>query len=124
MATEKQIAYIKTLGGATTDDLTKAQAMEIIDNLRVTAPPTKKQLNLLKKLGAKIPEILPKELTSESASELIAQLLAEKEIDIQLNKDRISDFYKQEHEKKTNGSPFVVVIIVIISIFLLWFFTK
>jgi len=69
-ATEKQIAYIKALGGKPKRDLTKEAASELIDKLRSSAPPTQKQLDLLQKLGATIPQ----KLTAEQASELIAQL--------------------------------------------------
>jgi len=69
-ATEKQIAYIKALGGKPKPGLTKGAASELIDRLRSSAPPTQKQLDLLKTLGAQI----PRKLTSEQASELISRL--------------------------------------------------
>lgn len=69
-ATDKQIAYIKALGGKPKRGLTKEAASELIDRLRSSAPPTQKQLDLLHKLGATV----PRKLTAEQASELIAQL--------------------------------------------------
>ncbi len=72
-ATEKQIDYIKALGGKPERGLTRDAASELIDKLRTSAPPTQKQLDLLQKLGATI----PLKLTSGQASELIARLDAE-----------------------------------------------
>lgn len=69
-ATEKQIAYIKALGGKPERGLTKGAASELIDRLRSSTPPTQKQLDLLQKLGATV----PRKLTAKQASELIAQL--------------------------------------------------
>lgn len=70
MATEKQIAYIKDLGGTTRSGLTKRQASHLIDTLRPTASPTRKQLEFLRHIGAQIPETL----TREQASALITEL--------------------------------------------------
>jgi|BioPla2DNA2_1021312.scaffolds.fasta_scaffold47599_2 hypothetical protein len=69
-ATEKQLAYIRALGGSPPKGLTKEKASDIIDKLRSTAPPTAKQLELLKKLGGTV----TKRMTSEQASDLISQL--------------------------------------------------
>ena len=57
-ATQKQIAYIKDLGGKPKRGLTKQAASELIDRLRSSAPPTQKQVDLLQKLGATIPRKL------------------------------------------------------------------
>jgi len=69
-ATEKQIAYIRALGGSPPQGLTKEKASDLIDKLRSTAPPTTKQLDLLKKLGGTVTP----GMTSAQASDLISQL--------------------------------------------------
>lgn len=69
-ATEKQIAYIRALGGTVRPGLTKENASDLIEKLRNSAPPTQKQLDLLQKLGAAIPT----RLTSAQTSDLISEL--------------------------------------------------
>lgn len=68
-ATEKQMDYIKALGGKPERGLTKDDASELIGKLRSSSPPTQNQLELLQKLGADIPQ----SLTADQASELIAR---------------------------------------------------
>jgi len=69
-ATDKQIAYIRALGGTPQAGLTKEAASELIDGLRNSAPPTTKQLDLLKKLGGTVTP----GMTSAQVSDLISQL--------------------------------------------------
>jgi len=69
-ATEKQVAYIRALGGEVRPGLTKEKASDLIDKLRDSAPPTQKQLDLLQKMGATIPA----QTTSAQASDLISKL--------------------------------------------------
>lgn len=69
-ATDKQIAYIRALGGTAPSGLTKEKASELIDKLRNSAPPTRKQLALVQKLGGTIPA----KLTAAQASDFISEL--------------------------------------------------
>lgn len=72
-ATDKQIAYIQSLGGSPSKNLTKEAASELIAKLLEKVPPSPKQLEYLKRLGANI----PRGLSSTRASELIEQLEGE-----------------------------------------------
>ena len=69
-ATDKQIAYIRALGGSPPKGLTKEKASDLIDALRNSAPPTTKQLDLLKKLGGTVTA----GMTAAEASDWISQL--------------------------------------------------
>lgn len=72
-ATDKQIAYLRSLGGTPTRNLTKEAATELISNLLDKVPPSQKQLDYLKRLGANI----PCGLNATRASELIDKLEGE-----------------------------------------------
>ncbi|OGV66809.1 MAG: hypothetical protein A2498_13145 [Lentisphaerae bacterium RIFOXYC12_FULL_60_16] len=69
-ATEKQISYIKRLGGDPKSGLSKQAASALIDSLIKSAPATVRQLKRLARLGATV----PKNLTKVKADELIEQL--------------------------------------------------
>lgn len=73
-ATEKQISYIKRLGGIPKNYLSKQDASKLIDSLIKSAPPTERQLKRLASLNATV----PKDLTQVKADELIERLRGEK----------------------------------------------
>lgn len=55
-ATEKQLQYIKSLGGKPKKRLSKQKASKLIDELKDKAPPTKTQKEFIEKLGGTVPE--------------------------------------------------------------------
>ena len=69
-ATEKQLSYIKRLGGVPRSGISKQTASELINSLIKSAPVTERQLKRLARLGATV----PKNLTKVKADELIEQL--------------------------------------------------
>lgn len=73
-ATEKQISYIKRLGGIPTSGLSKQDASKLIDSLIKSAPATERQLKRLASLNATV----PKNLTQVKADDLIERLRGEK----------------------------------------------
>ena len=69
-ATEKQLAYIKRLGGSAPKRLSKQGASKLIDELINKAPATPTQIKRLSKLGVDV----PKDLTKVKADSLIGQI--------------------------------------------------
>lgn len=72
-ATEKQIAYIKSLGGEVPPKMTKEQASLLIDDLKDNIPATEKQLAKIRKLGVEPPAGLLRDQASEMIDELIGK---------------------------------------------------
>lgn len=72
-ATERQINYIKSLGGNVTPNMTFEEASQLLDELAPKALATEKQLAYLRRLGVEPAKGLNRIQASEMIDELVSK---------------------------------------------------